>query len=146
MNTMKNSVKELLKKFAKNKFAETYPACDAEILKESAKLLIDSGHAWTEELSNFYLESNGFLYNGINIFSIRSEEVSEYYDLLVQNVQWNISERLPECVLFGRSDEEVYVYNDAEKKYQILDFTGWDEYYAFETMAELFEFVVTERC
>ncbi|NTW24431.1 MAG: hypothetical protein HGA37_07015 [Lentimicrobium sp.] len=142
---MKNSVKDLLKKYAKIEFAETYQACDVNILEESAKLLIDSGHAWAPELSNFYLESNGFFYNGIYIFSIRSEEVPEDYDLLVQNVQWNISERLPECVLFGRSDEEVYVYNKAEKKYQILDFTGWDEYYAFETMAELFEFVVTER-
>ncbi len=142
---MKNSVKGLLKKYAKVEFAETYHACDGVILEESAKLLIDSGHAWSDELSNFYLESNGFFYNGIYIFSIRSEEVAEHYDLLVQNVQWNISERLPECLLFGRSDEEVYIYNEAEKKYQILDFTGWDEYYAFKTMAELLEFVVTER-
>lgn len=140
-----DSLKALVNKFAKIEYAETYSPCNPDLLQESATLLVESGHAWSEELSTFYKLSNGYFYNGIYIFSVRSDERPDHYDILVQNVQWNISERLPGCVLFGRSDEEVYVFNQSENKYQILDFTGWDEYYAFDTLADLFEFVVNER-
>ncbi|MBK6345349.1 MAG: hypothetical protein IPF68_05330 [Bacteroidales bacterium] len=142
---MNASVNSLLKKYAALELAETYKPCNTQILEESYGLLVKSGHAWSDELSSFYLHSNGFFYNGIYIFSVRSDETDEYYDILVRNVEWNISERLPGCVAFGRSDEEIYVFNQNENKYQILDFTGWDEYYAFDSMAELFEFVVSER-
>jgi hypothetical protein len=142
---MSKTITSLLKKYSALEYAETYKPCETQILDESSRLLIESGHAWSPELSEFYKISNGFFYNGIYIFSVRSEEREEHYDLLVQNVQWEISERLPGCVLFGRSDEEVYVYNEPEKKFQILDFTGWDEYYSFDSLAELFEFVVSER-
>ncbi len=142
---MSKTISSLLKKYSTLEYAEIYKPCEIKILDESSGLLIESGHAWSPELSEFYKISNGFFYNGIYIFSVRSEEQEEHYDLLVQNVQWDISERLPGCVLFGRSDEEVYVYNEPEKKFQILDFTGWDEYYAFDSLAELFDFVVSER-
>jgi hypothetical protein len=142
---MKKDVSSLITKYAGFEFAETYKPCDQEIIIESAGLLVETGHAWTPELSEFYMISNGFFYNGIYFFSLRSQEWDEHYDLLVQNVQWGISERLPGCVLFGRSDEEVYVYNAPDKKYQILDFTGWDEYYSFDTLAGLLDFVVSER-
>lgn len=140
-----DNLEALVKKFSIIKYAETYSPCNPDLLEESARLLVESGHAWSDELSSFYKITNGYFYNGIYIFSVRSGERPDHYDILVQNVQWNISERLPECVLFGRSDEEVYVFNQPENKYQILDFTGWDEYYAFETLADLFEFVVNER-
>lgn len=142
---MSKTITSLLKKYSALEYAETYKPCETQILDESSRLLKESGHGWSSELTEFYTISNGFFYNGIYIFSVRSEEREEYYDLLVQNVQWEISERLPGCVLFGRSDEEVYVYNEPEKKFQILDFTGWDEYYSFDSLAELFEFVVSER-
>lgn len=64
---------------------------------------------------------------------------------MVRNVEWNISERFPGCVVFGRSEEEVQVFNHNENKHQILDFTGWNEFYTFESMAKLFEFVIPER-
>ncbi|MHC1773944.1 MAG: YrhA family protein [Lentimicrobium sp.] len=142
---MSKTITSLLRKYSALVNAEIYKSCNEEILEESSGLMIESGHAWSPELNEFYKVSNGFFYNGIYIFSVRSEEREEHYDLLVQNVQWEISDRLPGCVLFGRSDEEVYVYNEPEKKYQILDFTGWDEYYSFDSLAELFEFVVSER-
>ncbi len=142
---MNNTIKFLLEKYSELEYAELYTPCNKDILIEFSGILIESGHAWSPELTDFYKISNGFFYNGIYIFSLKSQEREEHYDLLVQNVLWNISERLPGCVLFGRSDEEVYVYNETEKKYQILDFTGWDEYYYFDSMAELFEFVVSER-
>jgi hypothetical protein len=142
---MSKTISALIKKFSGLEYAETFKPCEPGILEESAGLLTESGHAWSPELNEFYKISNGFFYDGIYIFSIRSDEREQNYDLLVQNVQWDISDRLPGCVLFGRSDEEVYVYNEPENKYQILDFTGWDEYYAFDSLAGLFEFVVSER-
>jgi len=142
---MNKSVISVLKKYSGLDYAETYKPCNKSILEESARLLVDSGHAWSEELTSFYLTTNGFYYDGIYIFPVRSDESEENPDLLLRNVEWNISERLPGCIVFGRSDEEVYVFNQNENKYQILDFTGWDEYYAFESMAELFEFVISER-
>ncbi|HOP14619.1 MAG TPA: hypothetical protein PLH09_11645, partial [Lentimicrobium sp.] len=69
----------------------------------------------------------------------------DFMDMNAANLQWDIAERLPGCILFGRSDEEVYVYNQPENKFQILDLTGWDEYYAFDTMNGLLEFVLAER-
>lgn len=138
-------IADLIRKFARNKYVETYKACDEALLNELSVVLIESGHVWTEELSSFYLISNGFFFNGIYIFSMGLDDDHPVPNLLAQNVQWNISERLPGCVLFGRSDEEVFVFNQPENKYQILDFTGWDEYYAFDSLAGLFEFVVNER-
>lgn len=142
---MKTQLKKLVKLLKETEYAEVYSPADKQLLTESAELLVGSGHAWSQELTDIYLICNGFFYNGIYLFSVRSDEVDESYDLLVQNVQWDISERLDRCVLFGRSDEEVYVYNGPENKYQILDLTGWDEYYAFDSLAELLEFVITER-
>ncbi len=138
-------IASLIKKFAQNKYVETYKACDEAILNELSAMLIESGHAWSEDLSRFYQISNGFFFNGIYIFSMGKDDAHPVPNLLTQNVQWNISERLPGRVLFGRSDEEVYVFNQPENKYQILDFTGWDEYYAFDSLAGLFEFVLNER-
>ncbi len=138
-------IASLIKKFAKNKYVETYKGCDEAILNELSAMLIKSGHAWSEDLSRFYQISNGFFFNGIYIFSMGKDDAHPVPNLLAQNVQWNISERLPGCVIFGRSDEEVYVFNQPENKFQILDFTGWDEYYAFDSLAGLFEFVVKER-
>jgi hypothetical protein len=138
-------IASLIRKFARNKYVETYEACDDALMNELSTMLIKSGHVWTEELSRFYLISNGFFFNGIYIFSMGKDESHPVPNLLAQNVQWNISERLPGCVLFGRSDEEVYVFNQPENKFQILDFTGWDEYYAFDSLAGLFEFVINER-
>jgi hypothetical protein len=142
---MSSPLSTLIGSLKENEYAEVYSPCDQLIIKNSAELLIKSGHAWTAELSDLFQICNGFFFNGLYLFSLQSQEVQEYLDLFVQNAQWNIAERLPECVLFGRSDEEVYVYNGAEKKYQILDFTAWDEYYAFPTLAELLEFVISER-
>lgn len=142
---MNHLLTTLISAYANLPYAETYAPCDRSLLSESAALLVDSGHAWSDELTDFYLISNGFFYNGIYIFSVRSSETAEHLDILVQNVQWDIAERLPGCVLFGRSDEEVYVYNSQLKAFQILDFTGWDEYYQFDSLAGLFEFVVSER-
>ncbi|MDY0103147.1 MAG: YrhA family protein [Lentimicrobium sp.] len=142
---MKSSLNGLIEKLSTIKYAEINPPCEATVLYPSANGLIHSGHAWTHELSELFLICNGFHYNGINLFTLHSAGTDNYYGLIEQNEQWNISKRIPGCVLFGRSDEEVYVYNSNLKKYQILDFTGWDEYYAFNTALELLEFVVNER-
>jgi hypothetical protein len=143
---MKSALNDLIEKLKAIKYAEINPPCEAPVLYASANALISSGHAWTHDLSELYQICNGFYYNGINLFTLHSAGAANYDSLIAQNDQWNISERIPGCVLFGRSDEEVYVYNSKLRKYQILDFTGWDEYYAFDTALELLEFVINERC
>lgn len=142
---MKNTLNDLIEKLKTIKYAEINPPCEASVLHSSAHGLITSGHAWTQELSELFLICDGFYYNGICLLSLQSANAEDCCSLTVQNEQWNISRRIPGCLLFGRSDEEVYVYNSNIKKYQILDFTGWDEYYAFDTALELLEFVINER-
>ncbi len=126
-------------------FAETYTACETDRLEEYIELLTGTGHGWNDEIAEFLMISNGFFYNGIYVYSLGSDETSDYMDMIAANMQWDIPERLPGCIIFGRSDEEVYVYNQPEDKFQILDLTAWDEYYAFDTMSELLEFVISER-
>jgi len=140
-----DKITRLIQKFRHIRYAEFYNPCSPETLEEYKNLLVDSGHAWTDELTKLYHTTNGFFYNGIYVFTLRSAETNEDYDILVQNVKWDISDRLPGCVLFGRSDEEVYVFNSELNAYQILDITGWDEYYTFNTLDQLLEFVVNER-
>ncbi|WP_137305704.1 YrhA family protein [Lentimicrobium saccharophilum] len=126
-------------------FAETYKPCDTDQLEKFIDRLITSGHGWSDEITDFLTISNGFFYNGIYVYSLGSDETPDFMDMITANLQWDIADRLPGCVMFGRSDEEVYVYNQPENKFQILDLTGWDEYYAFDTMNELLEFVISER-
>ena len=142
---MKASLNDLIDRLKTIKHAEINPPCEAAVLYSSANELIHSGHAWTHELSALFSICNGFYYNGIHVFNLHSADVDNDYSLNAQNKYWNISKRIPGCVLFGRSDEEVYVFNSNIGKYQILDLTGWDEYYAFETALELLEFVLNER-
>ncbi len=142
---MKSPLKDLIEKLKAIKYAEINPPCETPVLYSSANDLITSGHAWTHELSELFSICDGFYYDGIYLFSLNSANTEDHYSLLAQNEQWDISTRMPGCVLFGRSDEEVYVYNSKITKYQILDLTGWDEYYAFETALELLEFVLNER-
>lgn len=142
---MNASINDLIEKLKTIKYAEINPPCETTLLYSSANELLSSGHAWTYELSALFSICNGFYYNGIYLFSLESADKENYNSITAQNKQWNISKRIPGCVLFGRSDEEVYVYNSNIRKYQILDFTGWDEYYAFDTALELLEFVINER-
>jgi len=145
LNNMLRNTKEIITRASGLPFAETYPACKADLLEEYIELLTGSGHGWSNEIAEFLKISNGFFYNGIYVYSLGSDETPEHMDMVAANLQWDIPERLPGCIMFGRSDEEVYVYNQPEDKFQILDLTGWDEYYAFNTMNELLEFVISER-
>lgn len=142
---MKKNIQQLVKWAKSIDYAEVYSASKSAEIEEYAQQMKAQGYPWSGEFTDFFLLTNGFFYNGIYIFSLHSNETAEHLDLSAQNQQWGIADRLPGCILFGRSDEEVYVYNQPENKFQVLDLTGWDEYYAFETMADLFEFVMVER-
>lgn len=139
------STRELINRASALPFAETYKPCSKDRLAEFIELLTGSGHGWSDEISEFLEISNGFFYNGIYVYSLGSDETPDYMDMIAANLQWDIPERLPGRIIFGRSDEEVYVFNQPEDKFQILDLTGWDEYYAFNTMNELLDFVISER-
>lgn len=145
MNMKAKSTRELINRASALPFAETYKPCSKDRLAEFIELLTGSGHGWSDEISEFLEISNGFFYNGIYVYSLGSDETPDYMDMIAANLQWDIPERLPGCIIFGRSDEEVYVFNQPEDKFQILDLTGWDEYYAFNTMNELLDFVISER-
>ncbi|HPF63466.1 YrhA family protein [Lentimicrobium sp.] len=142
---MDGNTRELITRASALPYAETYMPCNAEILEKFIDRLIATGHGWSNEIAEFLMISNGFFYNGIYVYSLGSDETPDFMDMNAANLQWDIAVRLPGCILFGRSDEEVYVYNQPENKFQILDLTGWDEYYAFDTMNGLLEFVLAER-
>ncbi len=52
---------------------------------------------------------------------------------------------LEHCVSLGRSDEDMYVYNTGDGRYEVLDRTGRDVMADYETFEAMFAGEVTPR-
>ena len=52
---------------------------------------------------------------------------------------------MPNVVLLGRADDDLYVYDTETKKYDVLDFTGKDVMEEYDTFDAMFEEVVGSR-
>lgn len=99
---------------------------------------------------DFLREVNGFAWNGIEFFSTDqvTDPESNYtlLDIVTANEDFaEYNDDLPDCVLLGRADDDLYVYNTANSKYEVLDFTGHDVMEDYDTFDALFENVVSPR-
>ncbi len=91
------------------------------------------------DLKLFYLEvSSYFAYNGRELWGAKDGM------LLKMNEQWYDYYEVSAKILFiGRVDDDIYIYDDDVRKYQVIDINGLDvmeEYDTFEEFAigELF--------
>ena len=55
------------------------------------------------------------------------------------------SEDFEGLVLLGRADDDLFVYNTANEKYEVLDFTAHDVMEDFDSFEAMFEGVVSPR-
>ena len=99
---------------------------------------------------DFLREVNGFAWNGIEFYSTDNvtDPESNYtlIDIVTANEDFaDYNEELASCVLLGRADDDLYVYNTDNEKYEVLDFTGHDVMEEHDAFDALFESVVEPR-
>ena len=93
---------------------------------------------------------NGFAWNGIEFYS--TDQVTDpetnytLNDIVSANEAFaDYSDDFKDMVLLGRADEDLFVYNIANKKYEVLDFTAHDVMEDFDTFDAMFVGVVSPR-
>ena len=99
---------------------------------------------------DFLLMLNGFAWNGIEFFSTDQVTDTETGYMLNDIVSANemfvdCNEGLEHCVYLGRSDDDLYVYNTQNTRYEVLDMTSRDVMEDFETFDAMFVGVVSTR-
>ena len=102
---------------------------------------------------DFLSKLNGFAWNGIEFFSTDqvTDPETDYRlnDIVSENENFvDSNENLLEVdyyVFLGRADDDLYVYNTKNGRYEVLDRTGRDVMEDFETFEAMFVSVVSCR-
>ena len=102
------------------------------------------------EYCDFLSKLNGFAWNGIEFYSTDqvTDNDSGYMlnDIVSANESFvRFNEVFGHCVQLGRADEDLFVYNTQNGRYEVLDMTSRDVMEEYETFAALFAGVVTSR-
>ena len=144
-------IEDILKKLADDEGAMIVRPASSKDLAQCQKDMAEIGlppvpHGYID----FLREVNGFAWNGIEFFSTDqvTDPVSNYTlnDIVTANEDFaEYSDDLAGCVLLGRADDDLYVYNTSNEKYEVLDFTGHDVMEDFDAFDAMFEGVVTPR-
>jgi hypothetical protein len=102
------------------------------------------------DFAAFLQEANGFVWNGIEIFG--AEHVLLDRDRTAVPALTEINEsyhaefdEMDGRLVIGRSEDDLYVFDDGEGLYLILDRQGFEEIARFAAFAELLRHVVDER-
>ncbi|MCL2765356.1 MAG: YrhA family protein [Treponema sp.] len=106
-----------------------------------------------QQYAGFLKLLNGFAWNGIEFFS--TDQVTDLETGFMLNDIVSANEYFVEYnndflnvknyVQLGRADEDLYVYNIGNGRYEVLDMTGRDVMEDFETFEEMFAGVVSPR-
>ena len=106
-----------------------------------------------QQYADFLSLLNGFAWNGIIFFS--TDQVTDpetdfmLNDIVSANEQFveynNDFLNVENYVLLGRADEDLYVYNMENGRYEVLDLTGRDVMEDFETFEAMFIGVISPR-
>ena len=127
------------------------PAAEKDI-KLCKKDFADSGFTATlpDEYAAFLQKLNGFAWNGIEFFSTDqvTDPDTEYMlnDIVSANESFvECCEGLEHCVQLGRADEDLFIYNTQNRRYEVLDMTGRDVMEEYETFEAMFVGVVSPR-
>lgn len=95
-----------------------------------------------DDYTAFLKMLNGFAWNGIEFFSTDQVTDTETNYMLGDIVSSNQdfverNEGFEHCVFLGRADDDLYVCNTKNGRYEVMDMTGRDvmeEYDSFEAM------------
>jgi hypothetical protein len=103
-----------------------------------------------QEYIDFLLKLNGFSWDGVEFFGtdlvIHTETDYTLDDIVSANIEFIIkNDALTHCVLLGRADDDLYVYNTKNKLYEILDIDGCDVMEEFETFNAMFNGIILLR-
>jgi hypothetical protein len=123
---------------------EDIKQCNADFIECGMEKSLPVGYA------DFLKKLNGFAWNGIEFFSTDQVTDPETSFMLNDIVSANESfveynEGLTHCVQLGRADEDLFVYNTTNGKYEVLEMDSrevMEDYADFEAM---FVGVVTPR-
>jgi hypothetical protein len=110
----------------------------------------EPGMSLPDGYAAFLRQLNGFAWNGIEFFSTDqvtdtesdytlNDIVSAYEDFAENN------EGLEHCICLGRADDDIYVYNTKNGRYEVLDMSGRDVMEEFDTFDAMFVGVVAPR-
>jgi hypothetical protein len=102
--------------------------------------------------ADFLSKLNGFVWNSIEFYS--TDQVTDLdtgymlNDIVTANENFTAQNEgygLEHCVYLGRADEDLFVYNTKNAKYEILDFTGRDVMEEYDTFEAMFAGVIEPR-
>ncbi len=144
-------IEDILKQLSKDEGAMIVRPASSKDLAQCQKDMAEIGlppvpHGYID----FLRDVNGFAWNGIEFFS--TDQVTDpesgytLNDIVTANEDFaDYGDDLEGFVLLGRADDDLYVYNVANEKYEVLDFTGHDVMEDYDTFDAMFEGVVSPR-
>ena len=144
-------IEDILKKLADDDGAMIVRPASSKDLAQCQKDMAEIGLPPVPQgYIDFLREVNGFAWNGIEFFSTDqvTDPESNYTlnDIVTANEDFaEYNDDLQGCVLLGRADDDLYVYNTNNEKYEVLDFTGHDVMEDFDAFDAMFEGVVSPR-
>ena len=122
---------------------EDLKSCQEDMADEEMPL-IPQGYC------DFLSKLNGFAWNGVEFYS--TDQVTDNDTGFMLNDIVSANESFVEhntgfghCVHLGRADEDLFVYNTHNERYEVLDMTGRDVMEEYETFEAMFYGVVWAR-
>ena len=125
-------IEEIIKKLSDNPGAMIVRPASSKDLAMCQKDMAEIGlPAIPQGYIDFLRGVNGFAWNGIEFFSTDQVTDTEtnymLNDIVSANEDWtDYSDDFKGLVLLGRADDDLFVYNTANQKYEVLDFTAHD--------------------
>ena len=145
------NIDDVLNKITESDGAMIVRSATAEDLKLCQKDMADMKMPPVPQgYADFLSKLNGFAWNGIEFFSTDqvTDTETDYMlnDIVSANEQFvEYNEGFEHCVLLGRTDDDLYVYNTQNERYEVLDMTGRDVMEDFDTFEAMFVGVVATR-
>ena len=128
------------------------PAPATEIAAVSSKMQRIGFPEMPEELKKLLKIADGLFYNGIEIWPSDPDNVHDPdfrpRSIIEANKKMAMSSfarKWPQSLIIGQSDEEIYCYSALQKKFVIIDRTGYEVYYEFDDLKSLLLKVIDER-
>ena len=125
----------------------TAPAATEKALEKTLKGLEKMKLVLPSEYQNFLKETNGLYWGGIEFFGtdITRKENGCITDLVTQNTFYQKLNKKGSPLFLGRSDEENFLYDSAEKKYLIVDEFSKEVAKDFSLFEQMFEYLMMEQ-
>jgi hypothetical protein len=102
------------------------------------------------DFADFLQQANGFVWNGIEIFGAEHVVLDRVRTAVPALTEINESyhaeyDQMRARLVVGRSEDDLYVFDDTAGVYLILDRQGFEEVARFVAFADLLRHVVEER-